>query len=256
MSHEDSEVPLRIESIDFSGSLLVRGRKRYLLLLIDLHTRYIYIEITSSLESDESLLDLRSIFTKFRRLRKIIYDNGRTFLKVQKLFPDIEWINLPPYVHWLGGSHSYPNSQEVSTLPRIKHILLITLDDILSFVNDRPLTYHGKSDIELPLTPAQLLFGRDIQPPKFPISGTSTPSSISVNKYRERYLSEYMVSLKGIPQVNKQDSQIKVGDYILSREPNLKMTIVPSDSNKSRDRQEATYRFTLLPICYCLNLVF
>lgn len=46
--------------------------------------------------------------------------------------------------------------------------------------------------------------------------------SDTTNHYRERYFSEYTVSLKGAAKLNRTDNQASVGDYVLSKEPNLK----------------------------------
>ena len=75
------EIPFRTVSIDFAGPLFLRGHKRYLLLLIDLYTRFVCLRVTTSLEAEPCASALRAIFSYYGwPLFKVI----KTFMGVDK----------------------------------------------------------------------------------------------------------------------------------------------------------------------------
>ena len=166
-------------------------------------TRAVFLETIDSLSAEKFILCLKRFFARCSVPVKMYSDNGTNFTAVQKLIEEIKysdevkqllnekhltWQFNVPGAPWQGGNFERLIKIVKSSLHKSLHGRKVTSQELRTFlaeveatVNSRPLTYvSSERDNDDILTPAKLLYGRDID---------LYPNSVVENKDEYRDLS-------------------------------------------------------------------
>ena len=183
--------PFKYTAVDFTGAIPVfdpnTGNmcKEYICLFSCLATRAVFLETIDSLSAEKFILCLKRFFARCSVPAKMYSDNGTNFTAVQKLIEEIKyssevkqllnekclaWQFNVPGAPWQGGNFERLIKIVKSTLHKALHGRKVTSQELRTFlaeveatVNSRPLTYvSSERDHDDILTPAKLLYGRDI----------------------------------------------------------------------------------------------
>ena len=177
--------PFQVIGVDYAGPLKYKKRgkaegKAYIALYACSLSRALYLDLMSSLETQEFLLSLKKLIARKGRPQKIYSDNGTTFIGASRWLKDVmsdEKVNQLLAEHqivwqfnlsrapWWGGQFErmvglVKNSLNKTigngflTWKELEEVLL----DVEVTLNSRPLSYV-EDDVQLPiLTPASLLY--------------------------------------------------------------------------------------------------
>ena len=266
-----------VTGVDFTGALYVvsnhQETKAYICLFTCAATRGIHLEVVTDLSTETFLLAFRR-FTSRKSLPKILVsDNALTFscaaaelkelmesipLKEALAKQGVSWHFIPKRAPWYGGLWERLIGLTKTSLKKVlgrRFITLTTLEtlvvEIEAILNDRPLTHVPSeiNDLE-PLTPAHLLYGRNIVSLPHPVVETDElPDedygshsaitqrqkilSLTLQQFWTRWKSEYLTSLREFHRTTGMNIEvIKVGDVVLvhddSKRVNWKLAIVES----------------------------
>ncbi|XP_044166607.1 uncharacterized protein LOC122950686 [Acropora millepora] len=176
--------------VDYVGSLYIKEpncsttKKVYILLFTCCSTRAVHLELATDLSADVFIRCLRR-FTARRGLPEIIVsDNAKTFKSAAKVlkkvfsYPSVKRFLLNRRISWKFNMDRAPwwggffermiqNAKRSlrKTLRNAKldydelHTILVEVEGTL---NSRPLTFVSSDDVEEPLTPLHLIYGRGI----------------------------------------------------------------------------------------------
>ena len=262
--------PLRIEEVppfthtgvDFAGPLHIRhdaaeSKKVWVCLFTCCVTRAIHLEVVPDLTTPAFLRSLKRFVARRGLPKKILSDNGKTFVAASKEIkaivnhPDVQsylsglgvkWIFNLPRAPWWGGvferlvksvkrclrktiGQARLNLDELSTV----------LTEIEAVINSRPLTYISSDDIEEPLTPSHLLTGRRLmdfpdhlcrEPEKFEstrdvLSKRARYLQEKVTHFWNRWHREYLTELRESHRYHHGKTNpdpVTVGEIVLIRE--------------------------------------
>ena len=181
-------------SLDYFGPLEVsayRGRvsKRYGLLINDLVTRYLYLELVQSLSTPDFLYGFRRFIGEFSKPEEVYLDNGTNFVGAERVLADAvkeleksEEVNKfakskamvfrfqPPGAPHFGGPHESLVKSTKKALYRAldeekkslryptEEMLRTLLKEVSGLLNGRPLTLSSSDPEDFrPITPKDFL---------------------------------------------------------------------------------------------------
>ena len=201
--------------VDHTGHFYARDAfgnriKLYICLFVCATTRAVHLEVVDNLSATSFILCLRRLAAAKGIPSTIISDNHKTFISGEKFLLDlqeddiikeflqdhrIQWRHQMPRSPWMGGhfkrlvrtiktslsaaiARKLYNQDEFTTIVK----------EVESIVNAHPLTYQSNDTRDQPLTPSQLLWGRDlsIMPPLLQ-PNTDDDSTTEAKKLRHQY---------------------------------------------------------------------
>ncbi|XP_065206647.1 uncharacterized protein LOC135836015 [Planococcus citri] len=163
------ESPFTNVGIDTFGPLYVNKEKRYVLLATDLVIRGIDAELLLNMSTEEICLGLRRIIARHSTPKLILSDNAPQFKAVKQAFDIIfthewSWKFIPAHSPWMGGVYERMVALMKNSLLKTFHnvalsesLLRTALAEIAATLNDRPLTYVVKNDLDEIITPNHFL---------------------------------------------------------------------------------------------------
>ena len=290
-SRLDTREPLCLSNCmtDLIGPFLVKenntraskATKKWVVLLVCMVSRYIIAEIVHDLSSAEIVRTLKNVNNRYFCLIKRLYsDNAtnyvaadkeiRTFLDNHK--HEIEHSLAKAGFQWSFGIPGNASGQgaverfcgEFKRSLRASHHkeiftsrgLETTLLQCCAFLNSRPLTYMGSTDPDLPICPANLLFGQFASSNEFDFTPIFSSSDSVRRKFEHRqkiyqhfknhFLRGYLNTLRQRSKWVQQRQPLRVGQLCLiedskyqkqSRYPLGKIVSVPD----TRDRLHRVY---------------
>ena len=261
--------PFKYAAVDFTGAISVFDPntetmcKEYICLFSCLATRAVFLETIDSLSAEKFILCLKRFFARCSVPAKMYSDNGTNFTAVKKLIeeikcsPDVKellnnkglaWQFNVPGAPWQGGNFERLIKIVKATLHKSLHGRRVTSQELRTFlaeveatVNSRPLTYvSSERDQEDILTPAKLLYGRDIDLyPNSTVDNKDEYKDLSNTdvlidyhnkmskiyvKFKKLWESEYLASLreKHDYHLTQPDKVPKPGEIVLINVPGEK----------------------------------
>ena len=230
--------PFSHVGVDHMGSYVIRdpqGRKSkvYICLFVCATTRAVHLEVVEDLTTSKFIMCLRRLAATKGMPKLILSDNHRTFIAGETFLPDLqqdpsvrEYLNSrsirrkhqTPRSPWMGGhferlvrtikaSLATAISRKLLSLEEFRTVVL----EAENIVNSRPLTYQSDSTRDVPLSPLQLAWGRDLtlMPPllqpgdpldeDFDAKATRAQYELLSNaleRFRKRWHSECLLSLR------------------------------------------------------------
>ena len=189
----------------------------------------------------------------------ILSDNHRTFISGEKFLLDlqedeivqeflqdhlIQWRHQAPRSPWMGGHferlvRTIKTSLSAAIVRKLYSQEFTTIvNEDESKVNMRPLTYQSNDTRDQPLTPSQLVWGRDISimPPLLQTDTDDSPTEVkglrhqyyllsnALDEFRRRWSSEYLTSLRE-KHINHRAEMpthhLKPGSLVMVRHDNM-----------------------------------
>ncbi|XP_028394878.1 uncharacterized protein LOC114519022 [Dendronephthya gigantea] len=183
----EGEIPFEVTGVDYAGPIYYKrdggaDRKAYMIIYTCSLTRGLHLEILPDMSCEEFLMSLKRFIAARGRPKKIISDNGKTFVAASRWIKKIErneklhgylnehgvkWQFNLSKASWWGGMfermvalvkqafYKVVGSAKL-TFKELQDVML----DIQIILNNRPLTYC-EDDIQLPvLTPNMMIFGK------------------------------------------------------------------------------------------------
>ena len=248
----EGTLPFDVVGVDFAGPIMYRGkgksdRKGYIILYTCSWTRAVHIEFLPSMTTGDFLRSLKRFIAVRGKPKKIISDNGKTFVAASKWISKIQrderlqdylaenvmkWQFNLSRASWWGGLFERMISIVKGALYKTVGSAKVTftemeeiLIDIQLVINNRPLSYC-EDDIELPvLTPNMLIHGKSIYTPEEEPSSRESKDLRNRAKYllrckealRKRWRSEYVRALRerhNLKHPGKQ-ADLKRGDIVM-----------------------------------------
>ncbi|XP_057290228.1 uncharacterized protein LOC130612911 [Hydractinia symbiolongicarpus] len=230
--------------IDYAGPLYIRDiysrsdvHKAWICLITCVSSRAVYLDISTDLCASTCVNVLKRFVNKNGAPKVINSDNGSNFIskEVQHFASShgIKWCFNIEAAPWQGGYFE----RLIQSLKRcLKKVLFKTLVDyeemltILSAIerilNNRPLTFIYDDVNESPLTPNQLIYGKNVSIDYEEYDGESWQLTVRakyiktvLDHFWKRWLNEYVVDLCEFHKQKKKKLQssyeIKVNDVVL-----------------------------------------
>ena len=230
--------PFTNVGVDHTGSFTIRdaqGRKAkaYICLFVCATTRAMHLEVVDNLTTTSFIMYLRRLAASKGMPSIILSDNhktfiaGETFLLNMQQDPSVQeylaakhirWKHQTPRSPWMGGHFERLVRTIKASLATAISRKLLTLEDCTTvvkeaenIVNSRPLTYQSDESRDIPLTPSQLAWGRDLtlMPPllqpgdpldeDYDAKATRAQYvllSNALERFRKRWHTEYLLSLR------------------------------------------------------------
>ena len=230
--------PFNHVGVDHTGSYVIRdpqGRKSkvYICLFVCATTRAVHLEVVEDLTTSKFIMCLRRLAATKGMPKLILSDNHRTFIAGETFLLDLQqdpsvreylnsksirWKHQTPRSPWMGGHFERLVRTIKASLATAISRKLLTLEEFRTvvlkaenIVNSRPLTYQSDSTRDVPLSPLQLAWGRDLtlMPPllqpgdpldeDFDAKATRAQYELLSNaleRFRKRWHSEYLLSLR------------------------------------------------------------
>ena len=253
--------PFSITGVDFTGALYLRNRsgeeKAYICLFTCANTRAVHLEVVSDLTEESFLQAFRRFVSRRSLPATMISDNASTYLsaasEIEQLMNSTmvqdtlrnrgtTWKFIPKRAPWYGGFWEHLIGLTKMILKKVLGRTFISLTGLQTIVteikavfNDRPITYVSSdvSDPE-PLTPAHLLYGRQLVPLPYqskddseindPSYGETTGAALctrvtqntQILRHFQHRWKQYLTSLREQHRTTGHNEQsIKVGDIVL-----------------------------------------
>ena len=196
-------------------------------------TRAVHLEVVEDLTMSKFVMCLRRLAAAKGMPRLILSDNHRTFIAGETFLLDLQqdpsvreylnsksmwWKHQTPRSPWMGGHFERLVRTIKASLATAISRKLLTLEEFRSvvleaenIVNSRPLMYQSDSTRDIPLSPSQLAWGRDLtlMPPllqpgdpldeDYDAKATRAQYELLSNaleRFRKRWHSEYLLSLR------------------------------------------------------------
>ena len=230
--------PFSHVGVDHTGSYVIRdpqGRKSkvYIYLFVCATTRAVHLEVVEDLTMSKFILSLRRLAATKGMPKLILPDNHRTFIAGETFLLDLQqdpsvreylnsrsirWKHQTPRSPWMGGHFERLVHTIKASLATAISRKLLSLEEFRTVVleaenimNSRPLTYQSDSTRDVPLSPSQLAWGRDLtlMPPllqpgdsldeDYDAKATRAQYELLSNaleRFRKRWHSEYLLSLR------------------------------------------------------------
>ena len=219
-----------------------------------------YLETVTSLTATSFLMCLRRLAATHGTPRILLSDNHRTFLATERFLHElqqdpeiqdfvasrqIKWRRQTPRAPWSGGHFErLVRTIKVALATAISKKLL-TLEEFATvvkeseaIVNNRPLTYQQVDSQDIPLTPSQLIRGRNIDLLPTLRTPATDRDEIDTNRLRNQYVvlsntlrtfqrqwrDEYLTSLREKHHnvcANQNSYELKPGELVLLKIPEL-----------------------------------
>ena len=257
--------PFACVGVDHNGHFHVRqedGEKQkvYICLFVCTVTRAVYLETVTSLTATSFLMCLRILAATHGTPQVLLSDNHRTFLATERFLHDlqedpeiqdfvasrqIKWRRQTPRAPWSGGHFErLVRTIKVALATAISKKLL-TLEEFTTvvkeseaIVNNRPLTYQQVDSQDIPLTPSQLIRGRNIDLLPTLRTPATDRDEIDTNRLRNQYVvlsntirtfqrrwrDEYLTFLREKHRnvcANQNSYELKPGELVLLKIPEL-----------------------------------
>ncbi|XP_055909573.1 uncharacterized protein LOC129944268 [Eupeodes corollae] len=234
--------------------------KAYIALFICFSTKAIHLEVVSDLTTDAFLAALRRFVSRRGLCRNIYSDNGTNFQGAKRCLSEmhqlvlsqkhndtvisslakdgIAWHFIPPSAPHFGGLWESGIRSVKLHLRRVIGSTILTFEELTTvtcqieaILNSRPLCCLSDVDLN-PLTPSHFLIGE-------PTTAVPEPSQLEtptnrlthwnflqnmVQGFWKRWQQEYLTSLQERPKWQKQLPNLKPGDIVVIKEPNLPPT--------------------------------
>ena len=185
----DPSPPFTVTGVDFTGELFVKTangeQKCYVCLFTCANTRAVHLELVPDLSTNSFMQALRRFAARRSLPKRMISDNASTYQsaakEIEKLMNhasvqgylanlQIEWSFIPKRAPWYGGFWERLIGLTKMAIKKTLGRAFVTYDELHTVLceveaglNDRPLTYvYGELTDKCPLTPSQLLHGRQI----------------------------------------------------------------------------------------------
>ena len=224
-------------------------------------TRAVHLEVVEDLTTSKFILCLRRLAATKGMPKLILSDNHRTFIVGETFLldlqqdpsvreylnsRDIRWKHQTPRSPWMGGHFERLVRTIKASLATAISRKLLSLEEFRTvvieaenIVNSRPLTYQSDSTRDVPLTPSQLAWGRDLtlMPPllqpgdpldeDYDAKATRAQYELLSNaleRFRKRWHSEYLLSLREKHNnVCAEDPthHLSVGQFVMVRHENI-----------------------------------
>ena len=183
----EGEIPFEVTGVDYAGPIYYKGnggaeRKSYILIYTCSLTRGLHLEILPNMSCEEFLMSFKRFIAARGRPKKIISDNGKTFVAAAKWIKKVvrneklqgylsehgvKWQFNLSKASWWGGMFERMVSIVKQALYKVVGSAKLTFKelqdvmlDIQLVLNNRPLSYC-EDDIQLPvLTPNMMIFGK------------------------------------------------------------------------------------------------
>ena len=254
-SRVSDEPPFTNVGIDFAGPLLIseteQTEKIYICLYTCASTRGVHLELLRNLSTETFLQSFRRFASRRGMPSKIITDNAKTFKAaakevvaisrsegVQRYLTDhgVMWDFITEKAPWHGGfwerlikSTKHCLKKSICRVSLTFEELRTILVEIEATLNNRPLTLicDDEQGISYPLTPANLIYGRQIQrtPNDSHYKVVSNNKSLTrrarhqarvLKNFTDQWRKEYLLSLResSRPQASCRN-EISVGDVVI-----------------------------------------
>ena len=181
--------PFSHVGVDHTGSYAIKdpqGRKTkaYICLFVCVTTRAVHLEVVENLTTSSFIMCLRRLAATKGMPTLILLDNRRTFIAGETFLLDLQldpsvreylqsknvrWKHQTPRSPWMGSHFERlvrTIKANLTTAISRKFVTLVEFSTVVkeaeNIVNSRPLTYQSDSTRDVPLSPSQLAWGRDL----------------------------------------------------------------------------------------------
>ena len=246
--------------VDFTGAMYYKDehsnseRKAYICLFTCAVTRAIHLELVTDLSTSTFLRAFRRFVARRSLPRKMISDNGSTYLsaadEIKNIFDSphvknylanrrVDWQFIPKRAPWFGGFWERLIGLTKTSLKKVLGRAFVTHDELVTVLteieaglNDRPLTYVTDDMDTIPLTPSHFLTGHRLTTVPYDIDTDEiTDPTFNAPTLRDRYNrigrimshfwkrwnTEYLSALRENDRISGKgitDNEIKVGDVV------------------------------------------
>ena len=301
--------PFSHVGVDHRGSFTIKdtqGRKTkaYICLFACATTRAVHLEVVDNLTATSFIMCLRRLAAAKGMPTLNLSDNHKTFIagatflldmqqdpSVQEYLAskNVRWKHQTPRSPWMGGHFERLVKTIKASLATAISRKLLTLEEFTTIVkeaenivNSRPLTYQSDESRDVPLSPSQLTWGRDLtlMPPllqpgdpldkDYDARATRAQYvllSNSLEHFRKRWHTEYLLSLRE-KHYNKRAENpthhLSVGKLVMVRHDNVHRiewllgvitAIYPDEKGVIRTAEvEECGRRSLRPVSYLVPL--
>ena len=245
----ESDFAFQHTGLDFCGPLYVKEKccensftKVYILLLTCATSRALHLELVPDMGDESFIRGIIRFFARKGYPELVIHDNAKTFKsrEVKHFFlkQGIKQEFILALAPWWGGFYERLVRNVKSSLRKILGNSLLSFEEVSTFLceiegtlNSRPLSYLNEDDIDEPLTPFHLLYGRNIlSNAKLNKTRQTFPThnkrlkhiSFLLDHFWRRFSTCYLGDLKQFNLYRKQKSSVKqdisVGDIVLLKE--------------------------------------
>ena len=255
-SRVDDDPPFSNTGVDFAGPLYAatkqESEKVYICLFTCASTRAVHLELVPCLSVPLFLQAFRRFVARRGMPTRLITDNAKTFKgaskEVEKILRSseiqreiaskgIKWDFIIEKAPWQGGFYERMIQSTKRCLKKILgrscmnfESLRTLLVEIETTINNRPLTYvyDDEEGISYPLTPSQLVYGRQISltPSDRQFDIISTNQALTkraknqrrlLQQFTKRWRNEYLLSLRETARVlhGPERQVISVGDVVV-----------------------------------------
>ncbi|XP_055911959.1 uncharacterized protein LOC129945983 [Eupeodes corollae] len=234
--------------------------KAYIAVFVCMSTKAIHLELVSDLTTDAFIAALRRFVSRRGKCSNIYSDNGTNFHGARRCLNEmhtlvisqshndavtaalamdsISWHFIPPSAPHFGGLWEAGVKSVKLHLRRVIGSSILTFEELYTFLtqveailNSRPLCSVSDFDLN-PLTPGHFLIGE-------PLTAVPEPSNIDtpinrlsnwnhiqsmVQGFWKRWHTEYLTSLQERPKWTKPTINLRPGDLVVIKEPNLPPT--------------------------------
>ena len=239
--------PFTHVGVDHTGSFTIKdtqGRKTkaYICLFVCATTRAVHLEVVDNLTATSFIMCLRRLAAAKGMPTLVLSDNHKTFIVGETFLLDMQqdpsvqeylasknvrWKHQTPRSPWMGGHFERLVRTIKDSLATAISRELLTLEEFTTIVkeaeniiNSRPLTYQSDESRDVPLSPSQLTWGRDLtlMPPllqpgdplgeDYDARATRAQYvllSNALERFRKRWHTEYLLSLREKQYPNKHE---------------------------------------------------
>ncbi|XP_055922811.1 uncharacterized protein LOC129953595 [Eupeodes corollae] len=234
--------------------------KAYICLFVCMATKAIHLELVSDLTSEAFLAAFRRFVSRRGLCSNVYSDNGTNFQGARRCLNEmhklvlseayneevatslakdsIAWHFIPPSSPHFGGLWEAGVKSVKFHLRRVVGATILTFEEmytvltqIEAVLNSRPLCVISDQDLN-PLTPAHFIIGE-------PFTAVPEPTTLNtplnrlthwnhlqnmVQGFWKRWHMEYITTLQERPKWKQQSPNLKPGDLVIIKEPNLPPT--------------------------------
>ena len=258
--------PFNHVGVDHTGSFIIKdtqGRKTkaYICLFVCATTRAVHLEVVDNLTATSFIMCLRRLAAAKAMPTLVLSDNHKTFIVGETFLLDMQqdpsvqeylasknvrWKHQTPRSPWMGGHFERLVRTIKASLATAISRNLLTLEEFTTIVkeaenivNSRPLTYQSDESRDVPLSPSQLAWGRDLtlmpplpqpgDPPDEDYDARATRAqyvllSNALEHFRKRWHTEYLLPLRE-KHYNKcaenPTHHLSVGKLVMVRHDNV-----------------------------------
>ena len=258
--------PFSNVGVDHVGSFAIRdqqGRKTkaYICLFVCTTTRAVHLEVVDNLTTTSFIMCLRRLAASKGMPSVLLSDNHKTFIAgetfllemqqdpaVQEYLStsNIRWKHQTSRSTWMGGHFERLVRTVKASLATTILRKLFTLEEFSTIVkeaknivNSRPLTYQSDTSRDIPLTPSQLAWGRDLtlMPPllqpgdpldeDYNVKATRAQYVVLSNaleQFRKRWHNEYLLVLREKHYnlcAENPSHHLRVGQLVMVKHDNI-----------------------------------